>query len=284
MTIRKKANKFLRRILNILGRPEMLILPGQLAFFLLLAIVPTFTIITYVASFFHVSIDFASNLILKMFGSDIGTLLIPYVRDIHFDARLIIPLFVAFYAASGGSSSIIVTSNELYGIDNTTFLKRKIKGIIMIMILVALITFLLLIPGLGDKLIAIIKYVNMNETVTKSIESIINFSKGPISWIIIFIMIKIIYTMAPDETIPSSNNNIGTLFTTIGMSTVTYIYSIYATKVAHYDILYGGLAHFVVLMIWLYLIAYIVIIGIAINAEEYEIRKKLPANNQNKDS
>ena len=280
MTIGKRANKFIRRILNILGRPEMLILPGQLAFFLLLAIVPTFTIITYVASFFHVSIDFASNLIMKMFGSDIGLLLVPYVRDIHFDGKLIIPLMVAFYAASGGSSSIIVTSNQLYHLENTSFIKRKIKGIIMIMILVTLITFLLLIPGLGDKVIAIIRYVNMNETVTKSIENVIHFSQGPISWLIIFIMIKIIYTMAPDETIPSSNNNIGTLFTTIGMSTVTYIYSIYATKVAHYDILYGGLAHFVVLMIWLYLVAYIIIIGIAINSEEYEIRQKLPANKE----
>ena len=61
MIITKKAKKFLRRILKILGQPEMLILPGQLAFFLLLAIVPTFTIIAYVASFFNVSIDFASS-------------------------------------------------------------------------------------------------------------------------------------------------------------------------------------------------------------------------------
>lgn len=282
MIITKKAKKFIRRILKILGQPEMLILPGQLAFFLLLAIVPTFTIIAYVASFFNVSIDFASSLILKMFGSDIGGLLIPFVRDIHFDGKLIIPLLVAFYAASGGASSIIVTSNQLYHLDNTPFLKRKIKGIIMIMILVSLVTFLLLIPVLGGRVVELIRYVNMNETVTKSIESVIHFLEGPISWIIIFIMIKIIYTMAPDETIPSSNNNIGTLFTTIGLSLVTFIYSLYATKVAHYDILYGGLSHFVVLMIWLYLLAYIIIIGIAINAEEYEIRKKLAEKEEEK--
>ena len=61
----------------------------------------------------------------------------------------------------------------------------------------------------------------------------------------------------------------------MGFVVVTYIYSFYVNKVAHYDILYGGLAHFVVLMIWFYLIAYIVTIGIAINAEDLENRKKL---------
>ena len=39
----------------------------------------------------------------------------------------------------------------------------------LILILVILIVFLLLIPGFGDKFIELIKYVNMNNTVTNSI-------------------------------------------------------------------------------------------------------------------
>ena len=81
--------------------------------------------------------------------------------------------------------------------------------------------------------------------------------------------------MAPDEHIPSSWTTKGSLFTTIGILIVTYLYSLYVTYVAHYDVLYGGLAHFVILMIWLYLLSYIVVIGIAFNVEEYENRKKL---------
>ena len=48
------------------------------------------------------------------------------------------------------------------------------------------------------------------------------------------------------------------------------IYSFYISHFAHYANLYGGLAQFVILMVWLYLLAYIFVIGIAINSEKLE--------------
>lgn len=275
MKMIKKAKDVLKRLFHILGRTDMLVLPGQLAFFFVLATVPTITLIAYGASLFNVSIDFISNFILKAFGSDIAALIVPMFDDLHVSWSLLIPLLVALYAASGGASSIIVTSNQLLHFENSSFLKRKIKGLIMTLILIALIVFLLLVPAFGDKFIEMIEYVNMNQTVTNTIVFIINLSKGPVSWLVIFFLIKIIYTIAPDRRLPSSYTTRGSLFTTFGFVIVTYIYSFYVNKVAHYDLVYGGLAHFVVLMIWFYLIAYIVTIGIAINAEDLESRKKL---------
>ena len=269
MKILKKVKRGIKRIFDILKRPDMLILPGQLAFFLLLAMVPTITLITYGASLFNVSMDFISNFILKAFGENVSELIMPILTDIKFTPNFLIPLLIAFYTASGGASSIIVTSNQLYGFKNTGFVKRKIKGLIMIFILVSLVVFLLLIPGFGDKFIELVRYVNMNEKVTNSIVFFINLSKGPISWLLIFLLIKIIYTLAPDGAISSNYTTKGSLFTTFGVTVVTACYSFYVNYFSHYDILYGGLAHFVILMIWLYLISYTVIIGIAINSEEY---------------
>ena len=275
MKIIKRAKNGLKRLLSILGRTDMLVLPGQLAFFFVLATVPTITLIAYGASLFNVSIDFISNFILKAFGSDIASLVVPIFDDLQISWGLLIPLLVALYAASGGASSIIVTSNQLLHFENASFLKRKVKGLIMTCILIMLIVFLLLVPAFGDKFIEMIQYVNMNQAVTNTIVFIINISKGPISWLLIFFLIKIIYTLAPDKRVPSSFTTKGSIFTTMGFVVVTYIYSFYVNKVAHYDILYGGLAHFVVLMIWFYIIAYIVTIGIAINAEELDNRQKL---------
>jgi len=51
----KKAKNIISRLWGILARPEMLVLPGQLAFFLLLAIVPMVTLIVYGVSLFNVS-------------------------------------------------------------------------------------------------------------------------------------------------------------------------------------------------------------------------------------
>ena len=67
MKIKKRIQDFWQRLWKILSRNDMLILPGQLAFFLVLAIVPTITLIIYFASLFNVSIDFMRDFVLKAF-------------------------------------------------------------------------------------------------------------------------------------------------------------------------------------------------------------------------
>ena len=53
-----RLKEFWQNFLSVLSRPEMAILPGQLAFFFVLSIVPTITMISYGASFLNLPIDF----------------------------------------------------------------------------------------------------------------------------------------------------------------------------------------------------------------------------------
>ena len=200
-------------------------------------------------------------------------LVIPIINDIQLNPSLLVPLLVALYAASGGASSLIVTSNQLYGIENTNFIHRKIKGLMMTIILIVLVVFLLLIPVFGDKLIELIEFINFNDTLTNIFSFTIHLSKTPLSWLLIFFLIKVVYTMAPDDVVPSTCTTKGSLFTTFGLVISTSIYSAYVNNMAHYDVLYGGLSHFVVLMIWFYIISYILTIGIAINGDDVKIWK-----------
>ena len=266
----QKVKVWIIRIWKLITRPEMLVLPGQLAYFFLLAIVPTITLMAYGASFFHLSFDFLTNFMTKAFGSEVSSLLLPIVSNVDINAQFLITLAIGFYAASTGAASIIVTSNQMYGIPNSSFLERKVKALIMTFILVLLLLFLLLIPVFGDSIIELLQFVNLNQNVTKTISFTIHLMKGPISWFIIFFLIKIIYTMAPDKEIASKTNTYGALFTTFGFIIATMIYSFYISHFAHYANLYGGLAQFVVLMVWLYLLAYIFVIGIALNTEKLE--------------
>lgn len=74
--------------------------------------------------------------------------------------------------------------------------------------------------------------------------------------------------MAPDKKIPSYEVNKGAVFTTVGFIIITYLYSLYTTSFARYDVFYGNLASIVVLMIWFYLLSYIFTIGLALNYRE----------------
>ena len=143
----------------------------------------------------------------------------------------------------------------------------------MTFIIILLFIFMIIVPVLGNKITEMIAYVNMNQSVTDKVLAVFNFIRGPITWFIMFVFIKMIYTMAPDKKIESRYTNKGAIFTTIGWVLATYIYSFYISHYAQYDVFYGGLANIIVLMLWFLLLAYILTIGIAMNHRVEEVEK-----------
>ena len=266
--MRDKIKKGLHDFLKVIKRPEMEILPGHLAFSFVLSIVPTITILTCVASLFHVSIDFIYDFITKAFSKDFANMLLSTNMQASMNINFIITLIIGYVIASNGAASIIVSSNTIYGIKNSGFFKRRLKAFLMITIIILLFVFLLIFGVFGDKILEMLQLMDISAAIITNITLIVSVLKGPISWFISFLFIKIIFTMAPDKKIPSNEVNKGAVFTTVGFIIVTYLYSFYTTHVAEYGVFYGNLANIVVLMIWFYLLSIIFTIGLALNYRE----------------
>lgn len=264
----KRFKNFLKKVFSEITRPEMSVLPGQLAFFFVLSVVPIVTLIAYGASFLHLSVDFIGNFINTAFGPEIANLITPMVSVTNIDFRFFLTLVIGFYIASNGAASIIVTSNAIYEMPNTNFFRRRLKAIIMTILMVILFLFILIVQVFGKNIIDAITLVNINEKVSSTIAFTLSLLKGPIAWFIIFCFIKILYTMAPDRKVESLYVNYGAAFTTIMWVLVTAIYSYYINNFAHYAIFYGGLANIVMLMLWVYFLAYVYVIGMALNYKE----------------
>lgn len=279
--MKKKVNKFIKNFLAVMFRPEMLVLPGQLAFFFILSVVPILTLISYGATYLNLSINFIIEFISREFGSEIANLILPAVTDTSLAKGFFLTLFIGYIIASNGASSMIVTSNTIYGIQDKGFIHRRIKSFVMTIFIVFLFLFILIVPLFGDKIITMLNYINMDPIVTNQVELVITILKGPISWFIIYIFIKILYTMAPDTKISSSKSTYGAIFTSIGWIISTLIYSYYINHYAHYSVFYGGLANLIILMLWVYLLAYIFTIGMALNYQENN-NSELPNNTKNK--
>jgi len=119
-----------------------------------------------------------------------------------------------------------------------------------------------------------LQYVDLNYNFREKVARIIDFLQGPITWFIIYIFIKLIYTLAPNKQVKSKNVGYGAAFTSIGWILATYLFSFYITNYANYQAFYGGLANIVILMLWLYALAYIFTIGIALNYRREEQSSK----------
>lgn len=269
--MREKIKRGASNFFKIITKPEMEVLPGHLAFSFVLSIVPTLTILTYIASLFHFDLHFINDFISQAFSQEFADMLLGTNMVVTADWNFFVTLIIAYIIASNGAASVIASSNMIYGIKNSKFLKRRLKSLVMILIIILLFVFLFIFSVFGNKIIEMLQFMDISEKIITNITLIISVLKGPISWFIIFFFIKIIFTMAPDKKIRSNEVNKGAIFTTIGFVVVTYIYSLYTTNFARYDVFYGNLASIVVLMIWLYLLSYIFTIGLALNYREEEI-------------
>lgn len=66
----------------------------------------------------------------------------------------------------------------------------------MTFVLVLLFIFMLIVPVFGNRIIELFRYVNLNSAVTDNVSTVIGILQGPITWLIMYFFIKILYTMA----------------------------------------------------------------------------------------
>ena len=134
-----------KNLLEIIGKNEMRILPGNLAFFLVLSVVPIITLVGFIASFFNIDLNMIINAMQNTFPKEVSELLIPFISGKGIDINVGISMITGFIIASNGAHSIIVASNTLYNIPNDDYLKRRIKAFLMTFLLVILFIFWLLV-------------------------------------------------------------------------------------------------------------------------------------------
>ena len=78
-----------------------------------------------------------------------------------------------------------------------------------------------------------------------------------------------IFCKIANKEIPSNTTNKGALFTTICWILATEIFAFYVETFAKYDVFYGSISNILVLLLWIYLLSYIYVLGMVINASDY---------------
>ncbi len=274
----KKARKVLNRIWNIFKLEEMRILPGQLAFFMVLSVFALFPIFGLLGS------SFISNELINSMDHSLPAAVSSILKSLmeveSSGLSIVVFLIFSIYIASNGCEAMIITSNVIYKIKNTMSIKQSIKAIFMTIVLISLILFIVLVPAFGELIINAISRDTPGKVID-TIHVIYDIFKYPLSFIMIFLDLKILYTLAPNAKIPSIYNNYGTLFTTIMWIIITRVYAIYLNNFNTYDIFYGSFGNVVIMLFWIYLLAYVFTMGMAINAEYYFNSKESVNNKEN---
>ncbi len=266
-------NEKILKFIKIIQKPELRVLPGQLAFFLFLSVFPIITLIVFFASALSVSTDSIVQFMDTSVPKEIADLLLPYFIGNSVSIQVGFSMIVGFVVASNGAHSIIIASNALYKLDDSSYLNRRVKALFMTVILVFLFLFMLVILAFGNTILDFIFSLGLFQKIKGTIYIVYYILKWTLAIFVVFILVKLLYTMAPDATIKSKYVNIGALFSTISFAVVTTIYSYYVSHFGNYNMIYGGLSAIVILMIFVYILSYILVLGIAINTTYYQVEK-----------
>lgn len=277
-----KARKFFKKVIYVIGKPYMRVLPGQLAFFIVLSLVPLVAVLGAIFSYFNLNL---SNNIFNNINSflpvDISQIVSNGIEGNGFTFNILIFFITAFFLASNGAHSIIITSNEIYGIKGRDYVRRRLKAIGITFILVFIIIFILVVPVFGELILQTISLEFGASAIIDLIANIFRIINLPITMLIVFFVVKLIYNIAPDEENPIHKSNLGPIFTTLMWILSTKLYSVYVRDFSHYNRFYGSISNIIILMIWIYYLSYVFVLGMAISAtgdKELELTHKIDLN------
>ena len=185
----KKLKGYIKRLNNILKRPEVKILPGQIAYFVVLSAVPLIALIGCLCSLFSVSLNGVLNIFVENIPEAVINILKPAFTNPGFTAGF--SIIVGFIVASNGTHSIIVATNLLFKIETKDYIKRRIKAFFMLIVLVLLFFFIVVVLGFGNVILKMILSLKVLANVSEYIYTIFILLKWPIAIVLIFFMVTL---------------------------------------------------------------------------------------------
>ena len=262
----KKLTTYIKKAFYTFNQPEMRILPGNIAFFFVMALIPMLTTVVIIASYFSISVDTIINFVENLIPNEASNLIVSAISGKGFDSSVGAFNLVALFVASNGTFAIINASNTLYQVPHSDHLKDRIRSVILLFILLSLIVFLMIVPIFGEKILSLFETTPFIE----GLKVVHKITEWPLTIFLVYINLKLIYTIATSIKVTSESTTYGSLFTTTIWVIATVVFSYYLDHFANYNILYGNLSSLIILMMWLYIISYVFVMGIAINVTNFE--------------
>ncbi len=249
---------------------------AQLAFYLFLSVLPTAILISQLLGIFSLSIEEIqvwANVNMTGEGARAINGLLRYHPS---GANNIFMALTALWAASKTQFSLLRITNYTLS-DGTfigkSFLRDRIRAVvtifIVLMTLVVALVVLVYLPIILKLILGPGKALDVANNVWMTLR-----------WFFVtllyFFMISYIYYVMPSKRFPFKDIIPGSLFSSVGFVIVNFIYNKYLVLNTRNDILYGSMANIVMLLIWFWLIAWVLCLGITLNRVWWATRSKNP--------
>lgn len=240
------------------------------------AILFLFSVIPFVAANFGMP-DLSEqvlSLIEQWIPPEIYEFVAPTVKDILGNPRGSLVSFgflFALYAATSGVVELMHTFNANYQhSEKRSFIKVRFIAVGLVFLFAFLLVFAVTIIPVAELAFHILQTYNLlNEDVLFLIFGALRYA---VAFFVFYIGISFVYYIAPAVNNHWRFFSFGSTFAALTVIISTKAFAYYLSHFATYNKLYGSIGTLIALMLWLYILAWVLLIGFTLNASINEAK------------
>lgn len=236
--------------------------PGIIFFFTLIPFFPVESLETEIFNVFQ-----------RVFPPDTFDAVKTTIQDVMHNKRqglLSVGFILAMLFSTNGISAIITNFNQtIHKIEERSFLQQLLVSLgLTIVIAINFIIGIIVIIFSSDVLNGVLDFFGLEAISSFAVEVV----RSVLLIFVVFIGIVLVYNFAPSGKRKWRFFSPGAILATILILLSSYLFSFYVANFNQYNTLYGSIGTLMVIMLWIYINALVLIIGFELNASIAELK------------
>lgn len=273
------------------ARAEVSSNAAELAYFTLLSLFPILLVVANVIPLFPIDAADILPMVETAVPPDIYNVLAPILESYlnsSSGGAISIGLITSLWSASKAFNALQNVLNDVYGVEKrNNFIIVRLVSFLVQLAIVAIVGVLIFVFVFGEFILLFIEdFVGIELDFILQIFSL----KWLVLFIVLILIITMVYFLVPNHRMHIKYALPGAVFATIGWLVLSQAFTLYVQFAGGEAAASATFGVFIVLMLWLYLSAIILLLGALINAVYFEIKTgksvqevKIEKDNEEKD-
>ena len=247
---------------------------AALTYYLLFALFPLLIFLNNLVGLLSFDIEGLLAELSAVIPRDVVDLLgqyLGYVSRVSSKTLLWFSLVFTIYFPYRAVNALFQSVRKAYAADRSVqFLRQQLRVLLYTVLFIVAIPLSILVSTIGHRVLDFISdYVYLSDRVI----DLWNWLRFVILGAILFAMIALLYVLALDAHSVRRGILPGVLVSLIAWIALSMLFSLYVEHAARYSVIYGSIGTIIVLLLWLYLSATMLIMGAEFNSVLLDTRK-----------
>ena len=293
---------------------------AEVSFWLILSLVPFTIVLAQILNVFTLSVKAVTEVLKNYLPYNLFDMILPLLNYTPHSTVTALLILLALWSGSRAVFSLMRITNRAWKGDDdfsgtniiVAYILKRLLAVLLTLILLITMIFALYILVFGETIVnVLLTYNDVFLGSNLSVSQVWYSVRWIIAYILFFFMVYAIYFILPNAEMSyaslvtknklESLKNVtcawlknrahaarkvlpGAFAASVVMMLATWLYTLYLSRFAmkNFDFLYGSLTTIVVMLLWFYIVTYIIITGIQINAAASEWAADCVANTENR--